>query len=333
MTRIRLFAGLLIASLALSLASCAGYGSTTPSTSGNASIRFLNGSPDAGAIDVLVNGKAVVSNLAYGQLSSFVTIAVGSTPLPQVAFVKTGTQTNIFPPLSGNQAQTFQLGAIAGAVLTVVVEGLSTQFGARGLTLGSFLEPTITNTGNTYSIVFHHASPAANIASPNGLNVGEILFGSPNTYVLLGQMLFSSTTGNTNSFFGLSNQGAITGPPGIGFWVGPVVVPTATPVPVNTTSPTPTPTPTSTAATPVPTPTVYAAIVPGPPVAIASPGANAFPVIGVDTANVNQVLPYPVGTENESTLFVYVIDSTSSPTGVTLVGTFSNTPAPTPTHT
>jgi hypothetical protein len=329
MNRTRLFACFIVAALAVSLASCGGGGSTTPTTSGNASVRFINGSPDVGAIDVLVNGKVVVSNLTYGQISSFQTIGVGTTPLPQVAFVKTGTLTNIFPPLTGNQAQTFQLGAVAGSVLTVVVEGLATQFGSRGLTLGSFIEPVVTNTGNTYTIVFHHASPAGNLASPQGLYVGQIAFGSPNVYTALGVMLFSSTSGSANSFFGLSNQGAVTGPPGIGFWVGPVIVATATPVPVNTTTATPTPTPTATSAA-VPSPTVYAAIVPGPPVAIPSPGSNSFPVIGVDSANVNQVLPYPVGTETESSLFVYVIDSTTSPTGVTLVGTFANTPSSTP---
>ncbi|MGH7327471.1 MAG: DUF4397 domain-containing protein, partial [Polyangiaceae bacterium] len=70
MKRTGLLACLLVAALAVSLASCGGTGSTTPTTSGNASVRFINGSPDAGAIDVLINGKVVVANLPYGQIST-----------------------------------------------------------------------------------------------------------------------------------------------------------------------------------------------------------------------------------------------------------------------
>jgi hypothetical protein len=327
LSRTRLFASVLVVALAVSLASCASGGSTTPVATGNANVRFLNGSPDAGAIDVLVNGKAIVSNLAYGQLSAYQSIAVGTTPLPQVAFVKTGTTTNIFPPLSGGAAQTFQLGAVAGTNLTVVVEGEVEYVGARGITLGSFIEPTITNTSGTYAIVFHHASPSAALAAPSGLSVGQIALGASPTFTVLGSMLFSTTAGNSSSLFGLVSQPAVTGPPGVGFYVGPTVVVTPTPTPVITTSPTPTPTPTSTAPAPVTSPTIYAAIVPGPPTPIPSSPGNPFPVVGVDSTDVNQSLPFNA----ENTLFVYVIDSTTSPTGVTLVGTFNNNPSPAPT--
>ncbi len=84
--------------------------------SGNANIRFINGSPDVGPIDVYVNGVVVVSNLAYRGISPYKVEPATSNPLPQVAFVKTGTQTNIFPPLSTGAAQTFQLGAAPARV-------------------------------------------------------------------------------------------------------------------------------------------------------------------------------------------------------------------------
>ena len=323
LNRTRLLASAFVAAFALLLASCGGGGSTTPVTTGNANVRWLNGSPDAGAFDVLVNGKVVASDVTYGSLTSYQSLVTGTSPLPQVAFVKTGTQTNIFPNVSGAQ-QTFQLGAAAGSNLTVVVEGFASYVGSRGLTLGAFIEPVITNSTGTYAIVFHHASTLANLASPNGLEVGEILFGSggSNSFYDLGAMTFNSTAGTGSSIFGLSSQSAITGPPGIGFFVAPEIVATATPFPLTTTTPSPSPTPTA-SNTPVPTPTLYAVIMPGPPVsqsAVSSVPLNPFPIIGVDSANTNQSLPF----NSDQSLFVYVIDSSTSPTGVNLVGTFSN---------
>jgi hypothetical protein len=319
--RTHIFASVLVAAFALLLASCGGGGSTTPTTSGTANVRFINGSPDAGAFDVLLNGKVIASNVAYGQITSYQPITVGTSPLPQMAFVKTGTQTNIFPPLAGGAAQTFQLGAGAGAKLTIVIEGEASFIGSRGLTLGAFIEPTIANNPGTYSIVFHHASPLASLAAPGGLYVGDILFGSSNTFVVEGTMTFNSTSGNSQSLTGLSNQGAVIGPPGIGFYVGPAPVASATPVPVS-----PTPSPTATVTTtpaPVPSPTIYAAIMPGPAVAqsaIETNPAISFPVTGVDSANINQSLPF----NTDTNLFIYVIDSTTTPSGVELIGTFNN---------
>jgi len=319
LNRFRITAGLLVAAVSLMLAACNGNGSSTSSNvSGNANIRYINGSPDAGPIDVLVNGTAVVKNLAYGQISSYGTQVVGTNPLPQVAFVQTGTQVNIFPPTSTGAAQTFQLGTAPGTNLTIVVEGRSKVVGSAGLNLGAFIEPTITNSSGTYAIVFHHASPSANLASPNGLDVGSIALSNPPVYLRLGSILFSSSSSTQQSFFGLTSQAAVVGPPGIGFFVGPTIVTTSTPVPVITPSPSPTPSvsPSSTGYVP----RIYAAVVPGPAIPIPSTTPSAFPVTGIDPANVNQSLPY----NSDTSLFVYAIDSLTSPTGVTLIGTFSN---------
>ena len=280
-------------------------------------VRFINGSPDAGAFDVLVNGKVVVSNVAYGQITSYQNLTVGTNPLPQVAFVKTGTQVNIFPPPSGSQAQTFQLGAAPATKLSVVVEGRAAFIGSLGLNLGAFVEPTITTATGEYSVVFHHASPAASLAAPFGINVGPVQLGSSPVYTTYGTILFGSTSGTVQSLFGLTGQPPYIGPPGVGFFAAPQIIPTATPIPVTSTSPTPTPTPT---VTPLASPTIYAVIVPGPPVVIPSPANDNFPVTGVDSANVNQSMPF----NTDQNLFIYLIDSTSSGTGVQLIGTFNN---------
>ena len=309
--RVGIIAGLALAALSVSLAAC----STTAATStpaGTASIRFINGSPDAGAFDVLINGTVIASNVAYGQITAYQSQNIGTTPLPQVAFVKTGTKVNIFPPLAGNAGQTFQLGSAPGTKITVIVEGRAAfPNSALGLAVGSFIEPTIANTAGQYAIVFHHASPAANAASPTGLDVGQIALGNAPIYTVQGQLLFNTISGTTQSLFGVSGLPAVVGPPGVGFFAGAVAVSTATPVPVTSTSPTPTPSP---------MPPIYAAILPGPPTAFPTPTGNPIQVSGVDASNVNQSMPF----NSDQVLFVYLIDDAASATGVQLIGTFTN---------
>lgn len=319
--RTGIFASLIVAALALSLASCGSGASTAPSTTGTAMIRFINGSPDAGAFDVLVNGKVIASDIVYGQISTYTTQTVGTNPLPQVAFVQTGTQTNIFSPASGTQGQTFQLGAAPGTKVTVVVEGRKAFIGSLGLNIGAFVEPTITTPTGQYAVVFHHASPAASVAAPNGIVVGQVELGPVPIYLGQGTMLFGNVSGTIQSIFGLQAQPAYIGPPGVGFFAAPVVIPTATPVPLSSTTATPTPVPSPTA-TPLSSPTIYAVVLPGPPAVLPSPANDNFPVTGVDSSNINQSMPFGTSDVN---LFVYLIDSTATPgTGSELIGTFNN---------
>jgi hypothetical protein len=321
LNRTGIFVSLLLAAFALSLASCGGGGSTTPNTTGKAMVRFINGSPDAGAVDVLVNGTIVASDVAYGQITAYQSLTVGTNPLPQVAFVKTGTHTNIFPAANGSgpNGETFQLGAAVNSKVTVVVEGRAALIGSLGLQVGAFIEPTITVTGTNYAVVYHHASPAANAAAPSGLNIGQITLGPQPVYLVQGSMLFSSTQGSATSLVGVSNQPAFIGPPGVGFYVGPSVVVTATPVPITSSTASPSPTPTVTA-TPIASPTVYAGLVPGPAVTgINQPAGDTYPINGVDPNDTSQSMPD--GTNN--TLFTYVIDA-NSPTGCEMIGTFTN---------
>ena len=316
------FASIIVLALTLALASCNGGGYTSTATSGTASIRFINGSPDVGGFDVLVNGKVIATNITYGQISAYQTQTVGTAPLPSISFVKTGTTTSIFPSLNASPSpsstpQGFQLGAAPNSKLTIVIEGRAAFVGSLGLNIGAFVEPVITNTSGQYSVVFHHASPAAGVASPSGLTVGQVALGANPLYSVQGQLEFGTATGAATSIFAVTGQPQYPGPPGVGFFAGPFIIVTATPVPVST-SPTPTP-----SVSPTPSPlatTIYAVIVPGPPVILPTPTGNPFPVTGVDPANVNQTLPF----NTDQTLAVYLIDSTSSPTGSQLIGTFNN---------
>ena len=323
MRALQIVASLVVAALALALASCNG-GYTSTASSGTASIRFINGSPDVTPFDVLLNGKVIATNVQYGQITAYQTQAVGTSPLPAVSFVKTGTQISIFntsggaSPSPSATPQSFQLGTAPGTKLTIVIEGRAAFVGSLGLNIGAFVEPTITNASGQYAVVYHHASPAAAVMSPNGIAVGQVALQATPLYSFQGELAFSSIGGTSTSILSVTAQPAFVGPPGVGFFAGPVLLPTATPIPTGTGSPTPTPSPSTT-----PSPSVtalYAVIVPGPPVVFPSPTGNPIAVTGVDSTNINQTLPY----NNDQTLFVYLIDDTASPTGVQLIDTFTN---------
>jgi len=316
LNRIRIIASAAVVIAAFALSACGGGGTTSGITSGTAQVRFINGSPDVGAIDVIINGHVVATAIAYRTITPYQSIQVGTNPLPQVAFVKTGTQVNIFPSLASGQAQTFQLGTAPGTNLSIVIEGRTNVVGSAGLNLGAFIEPTIANTiAGTYAVVFHHASPSAALASPNGLDVGSVTLASAPVYTRLGQMLFSSSTGSTQSFFGVTNQPAVVGPPGIGFYIAPTINVTPSPAPLPTTSPSPSPTPAVTPTAAPYVPQTYAQLYPGP-----APPGTKNQINGVDPANVNNSLPF----QSDVNLFIFAIDSSVSPSGVELIGTFSN---------
>src|ERR1700722_7581790 len=83
--------------VAILLSGCGG--SSTPSVTSNNSgyVRFVNGSADAGAVDIYVDGNlsATDTNLAYGKITAYQSFATGQHAVKVVA---TGTQTVIGSP-------------------------------------------------------------------------------------------------------------------------------------------------------------------------------------------------------------------------------------------
>jgi hypothetical protein len=94
-------------------------------TAGNASIRFVNLSPDAPAVDLVVkNGATVVSNKGYKKHSSFVPVAGGTTYTFEVHQAGTGTVLATLPTTTLTQ----------GFVYTIWLQGLATPTnGSDGL--------------------------------------------------------------------------------------------------------------------------------------------------------------------------------------------------------
>src|SRR3982074_2799658 len=87
-----MFRGLKIPSLILALAALTI--STTNCGTDHAKVRVVNASPDAGSLDVAVDGKTVITGLAFGGLSpasGYLTVTAGNR---RVEFRDTGTTTD-----------------------------------------------------------------------------------------------------------------------------------------------------------------------------------------------------------------------------------------------
>jgi hypothetical protein len=93
--------------------------------SGMATIRLVNASPDAGAVDLVANSTVLASNKAYKAASGFATISGGTSYTLQVR--KAGTTTVL-----ASKDTTFK----AGGVYTLWLHGLTSGTGATALKAG-----------------------------------------------------------------------------------------------------------------------------------------------------------------------------------------------------
>jgi hypothetical protein len=51
---------------------------TSPAASGQARLRVIHASPDAGPVDILVNGQIVLSNVAFGTIGNYLSVPAGT---------------------------------------------------------------------------------------------------------------------------------------------------------------------------------------------------------------------------------------------------------------
>jgi hypothetical protein len=94
----------------------------TDPTSGNAKVRVIHASPDAPAVDVYVDGTAVLTNVPYKAISGYLEVAAGAHNIQVFA---TGTTTSpvidVTPTLTDGTIYTIiamnQLSAIEAVVL------------------------------------------------------------------------------------------------------------------------------------------------------------------------------------------------------------------------
>ncbi len=122
-------------------------------------IRAVNGSPDAGAVDVYVYtttgsqpATPIVANLAYPGISAYVPLPTGPYT---VSVDRAGTTVQLLTEQLSNTS-------VAGAQETVVLGG---EAGQSTLTFDNFSEPAVT--AGTSALLFHIASPVLQAQLPN----------------------------------------------------------------------------------------------------------------------------------------------------------------------
>lgn len=122
-----------LAALGLGILCSVGCGSSSRSSSGTANLRVFQGSPDAQHADVLVDGKQVSTDIAYGGNSGYISVNSGSR---HVQVVPTGGSAPIADQtltLASNSNQTMVItGPVASAKTVVLTDAGTTAAAGDG---------------------------------------------------------------------------------------------------------------------------------------------------------------------------------------------------------
>ncbi len=153
-------------------------GNIVSNSTGTAAVRFVNGSPDAGAIDLCVDGSIVVANSAYKAVSTFYTTLAGAVAHSLTVYV--------------HSAANVANGACSGTILKTA-SGIPQ---VTSFTPASNVRTTVvlagTKAASTLSLVTA-AAPALNLSTPIGPG-GLFIAASPaNAALAFGS--FNATTG------------------------------------------------------------------------------------------------------------------------------------------
>jgi hypothetical protein len=199
------------------LAACGPVDTVYGTSSGNAAIRVIHGSPDAGSIDVRLDsntGSALVAGASYGKVGTYQSVAAGThsiyiNPAGSTSTTTTCASTTYSP------SQNY----------TVVIAGKKSQ-GVNDTTLGLqcqvIAEPTFDTSSGDYTLSVHNASPAGNALG------GTFSYGTfpPGTTSYSAPVGVTPQLGVAVSALGIGSYGlyiaqGVTTAPGIGFWVAP----------------------------------------------------------------------------------------------------------------
>ena len=164
---------------AMSLAGCNGGSSSIPGFgTNNGFVRFVNGSPDIGAIDVLIDGNKInTSPLAYGQVTAYQQLS--STGSHAVTINVSGTGTSV-----GNIADK-PIGANGSTYTSFVLAGeLHPVNPADTPNLLQFTDTTYSSSTNG-NVNFHNAAPVLTSSQPS-VNFGWYVSTAPTTFTQLG---------------------------------------------------------------------------------------------------------------------------------------------------
>jgi hypothetical protein len=151
---------------ASALAACNGTSASSPFFPSSSSyVRVVHGSPDAGNVDVLVDGKVVQSGLAYGTMSAYASLKTGAHTMDVYS---AGDDSG--KPLT---ASNFSINS--GQDTSIVLTGeLHPSYAAkRNLTLRLFTEQPYDTPSGGAAVDVHHAS----LAALDGLHLAHVSFG------------------------------------------------------------------------------------------------------------------------------------------------------------
>jgi hypothetical protein len=159
-------AALLLAALTLAACNSNHGGSLIGGGSSHAYVRVVHGSPDGGPVDVQVDGTTIQSDIAYGAVTPYTSLAAGSHTMALfVAGNDTGT------PLS-----TLTFSVNDGQDTTVVIEGehRPTYQATQNFGMQAFVEQPYSTPSGGGAVDVHNAAPIAPATA--GLNQGSVQF-------------------------------------------------------------------------------------------------------------------------------------------------------------
>jgi hypothetical protein len=161
----------------------------------DAQARFVHASPDAPAIDVIADGRAVVTNLAYPNATPYVALPAGGAC---VAVAPTGTTTPVIPAAS--------LNLTSASKQTVIVLGQAT--GTPALSVGVFPDETTPPAADKAKVRVIHASPDTgpiDVLAADQVLISNVAFATASQFVEVAAGTISikvNQTGTTTTLLG-----------------------------------------------------------------------------------------------------------------------------------
>ncbi len=173
------------------LASCGGSGSSViAGAAGNSYVRFVGGSPDAGAVDVYVDGSALVTATGYGAITPYHRVNSGSH---SVTIYTAGSDTG-----SGLATTTFTTGAGTDTSIVLVGDRHPSYQASSSLAVQVFGDAEYNTVAGAAGVNFYHAAPifpAATGYDMTSVQFGYSLNSAPSSNPIDGTVGFGGTTG------------------------------------------------------------------------------------------------------------------------------------------
>lgn len=196
----------IIGLLAVALANCGGGGSSNPITaSNNGYFRFVNGSADAGAIDIYVDGTKInTSSVAYGQITAYNKFSPGTHT---IAVDAAGTTSAI----AGIPAAALTQGLNGGAYVSLVLAGEAHPVTASNtLNILAFNDNTFSTPAGGAAVDVRNA--ATGFTQP--VQFGYYFINTPSSSFPIGSAI---STGGTTQPFGMPST-ALSASIQVGFY-------------------------------------------------------------------------------------------------------------------